>query len=273
MNCEEEFIMVDYTRIKQVLINLISNAIKYNRENGKVLLYCEKTDNNTIRFNITDTGLGISKENLDLIFKPFYRIQNFNTAIEGTGIGLTVVKEIIESMNGKIGVSSDLGVGTHFWIEINCVKESERLSDGLFYSVSRNNYLNGKTTVETQHKIVYIEDNPSNLILIENIFKYIPNMTMITGTNGEMCQELVKINHPNLILLDINLPGIDGFEVLSRLKNDENTKHIPVIAISASAMSEDIIKGKEQGFAAYLTKPIDIKKFISIITSIFNGNK
>ena len=263
--CDTCYIYADWTRTKQVLINLISNAIKYNKNYGYVNVYCEKTVNNKFRINIIDNGIGISKEHLANIFKPFYRINSLSSTVEGTGIGLSVAQQLVNAMNGIIDVESEIERGTHFWIDLDFAENIVAFDENI-----KNIPIDDETgdTNKVLKKILYIEDNPSNLKLVESIIKQISNFELISGNNGEICLPLAKLHKPQLILLDINLPGIDGFEVFKQLASDQETRDIPVIALSASAMSSDIEKGLHMGFRDYLTKPFDVEKFLLKISNI-----
>ena len=259
-----ESIYADRTRLKQILINLLSNAIKYNKPNGEVVFYYEKI-NGKYNFHVIDTGIGLSESDLDLIFKPFCRLNNVNNVIEGSGIGLSVVKQLTELMNGTISVSSKKDIGSHFWIELpyivsNVKQESETLTS----LKVKKPFVESKT-----HKILYVEDNPANLRLVEHIINKInSNIKMLSIPSGELCIDLAIENKPDLILLDINLPGIDGYKVFEILKNYDETSNIPVIAISANAMPEDMEQARLLGFSDYITKPINIPTFAKKISNI-----
>ena len=257
-------IQVDYTRFKQVLLNLLSNAIKYNREEGSITINCIDLNQQRLQISVTDTGNGLYPEQLEHLFKPFDRIGAENTAIEGTGIGLCITKKLINLMDGKIGVASLPGQGTTFWLEINKSKESQKPL------VQTNKTEDISTTVETalderQKTILYIEDNPANLRLVEDIINNATSYSLISAHDASLGLKLIKTQNPDLILLDINLPGLDGYQIMAQLQADTVTKKIPVIALSANAMKSDIQKSKAAGFQEYLTKPIDVKKLISSI--------
>ncbi|WP_160683503.1 ATP-binding protein [Clostridium sp. C2-6-12] len=260
---DDEFVYVDNTRLKQILINLLSNAIKYNKQNGEVTFYHERHDDK-YKFHVIDTGIGLSKSDLDLIFKPFQRLNKNNNTIEGTGIGLTVAKQLVELMNGEIYVESEKGVGSHFWVEFPSVNvcaidsEEDVLSNETLSSISEDKH----------YTVLYVEDNPANLRLVERVLNQITNIKMLSAISGELCVDLAIAHRPDLILLDINLPGIDGYEVFKRLKMYEETKDIPIIAISAHAMPKDIARGIMIGFSDYITKPINVAKFTEKVSSL-----
>jgi signal transduction histidine kinase/CheY-like chemotaxis protein len=259
----DEFVYVDNTRLKQILLNLLSNAIKYNKQNGKVTFFHNRIDDK-YRFHVIDTGIGLSKSDLDLIFKPFQRLNKLNNSIEGTGIGLTVAKQLVELMNGKIYVESEKGIGSHFYVEFPAVNVCaiDKAEDKLLIET------HSSLSEENHYTVLYVEDNPANLRLVERILNHITNIKMLSATSGELCIDLAIAHKPDLILLDINLPGIDGYEVFKRLKMYEETNNIPIVAISAHAMPKDISKGISIGFTDYITKPLNVVKFTEKISSI-----
>jgi len=252
----------DNTRLKQVLLNLLSNALKYNRRDGKITIDCKVVSEKVFRIEITDTGEGLSKEQQEHLFKPFVRISNNQDEMEGTGIGLVITKKLIELMDGSIGCTSTVGSGSTFWLEIplgqdeQCHKE---INDEILLSAPL-----AKKKKPTQ-KILYIEDNPANLRLVTQILSHRPNVETITAHEPWLGIDLAVEHQPDLILLDINLPDIDGYQVLKHIQNINITSSIPVLAISANAMPKDIEKGLAAGFNEYITKPLDIKKFLITI--------
>lgn len=254
----------DKTRIKQVIVNLLSNAIKYNRIGGQVNIDVTQPNNELYKISITDTGAGIKEENMSGLFEAFNRLDASNTSIEGTGIGLVITKRLVELMGGNIGVQSEYGVGSTFWIQM----PKETISD---IEVSTDNVEKVPAPIinsSNEYKILYIEDNPSNLKLVIQILANKSYLHLFTAHTPGLGLELAEIKLPDLILLDINLPEMDGYEVLKRLRSNEKTSSIPVIAISANAMPNDFIKAEKAGFNDYLTKPLDINKFYDTIDQI-----
>lgn len=260
-------IRADRTRFKQVLINLLSNAIKYNCEQGKVELEARPINNDTeIRITITDTGDGIDEEKLEELFKPFNRLDAENSGVEGTGIGLTITKTLMELMGGRIGVESQKGNGCRFWVEL--AMESDELHDHdlmEYGNIDSHNTADQIAQNNQQYTILYIEDNPANLKLVSNMLAKRPHIKLITAHLPELGLEFALSHRPALILLDINMPGMNGYQILSIFQADERLKQIPVIAVTANAMPRDIKRGKEAGFSDYLTKPLMIPHFLKTI--------
>ena len=251
----------DRTRIKQVLINLLSNAIKYNRERGSIIVECTAPAPDRIRINIKDSGKGLSPEDLAHLFQPFNRLGQEAGSEEGTGIGLVVSRQLVELMGGKIGVNSQAGVGSEFWFELNR-DVMPAFVDGHILPAEPIAEPLGDAAM---HSLLYVEDNPANLLLVEQIIADCPNMRMRSAHDGRLGIAMARTHRPDVILMDINLPGISGFEALEILRSDPLTATIPVLAISANAMPSDIKMGKQAGFLDYLTKPIRINKFMEAL--------
>ena len=255
-------IEADYTRIKQIILNLLSNAVKYNRENGLVTLSCTEAPDKMIRVSITDTGSGIADDDLGRLYEPFDRLSHQHGAIEGAGVGLSISKKLIEAMNGRIGVESKAGKGSTFWLEMPGVKIDDKDKAAAVESLNTAVAEHQPQTVAT---ILYIEDSQPNLKLMEGIIGSMEGLTLISSPSAELGIVMAKERRPDLILMDIHLPGLDGITATQMLSMMDITKNIPVIAISAAAMTGDIKKAKAAGFKAYLTKPIDIHKAIDAI--------
>ncbi|MFA6162403.1 MAG: response regulator [Methylobacter sp.] len=259
----------DRTRLKQVLLNLLSNAIKYNSPEGEVWIRAS-AHNDVVRLEVSDTGSGISVERQKEIFQPFSRLGVEDTEIEGTGIGLTISRRLIEMMGGKIGVESRANRGSTFWIELpEDASTPTPPTDGIEYARTHGVRSQG----EGRHTVLYIEDNPANLRLVSQILDKHPQLQLITAHTAEFGLELASAHRPDLILLDINLPGMDGYQVLSVLRSQDWAKMTPVIAISANAMPRDIERSKEGGFVDYITKPIDVTRFLAVVNALFESKK
>jgi PAS domain S-box-containing protein len=256
------FVKADRTRVKQVLINLLSNAIKYNRARGTVEVTCSASTANRIRISVRDTGEGLPPEKLAQLFQPFNRLGQEASAEEGTGIGLVVSKRLVELMRGEIGVESTVGVGSVFWIELNVAAEPQPAS-GSDEPLAPNQarVLHGAAL----RTLLYIEDNRANMQLVEQLIARRPDMRLLSAGDGTRGIALARTHQPEVILMDINLPGISGIQALKILRADPATAHIPVLAISANAMPHDIKRGLEAGFFRYLTKPIKINEFMEAL--------
>ena len=253
----------DQTRLKQILINLLSNAVKYNHENGKIIVTCFESTRQRLRVCVEDTGAGIAPENLAQLFQPFNRLGKENGPEEGTGIGLVMTKRLIELMGGKINVESKVGEGTVFWFDLEMVMQNPR-EDNTDLN-SDHMPLEKIDGDATKRRVLYVEDNPANLMLVEDIIATRTDIDLLSARDGYQGIELARLTQPDLILMDINLPGINGTEVLKILAKDAMTAHIPIIALSANAIPRDIEKGLRAGFFRYLTKPIKINEFMSAL--------
>ncbi|TAK63291.1 response regulator [Methylobacter sp.] len=261
---DDYVIRADRTRLKQVLINLLSNAIKYNRPQGEVSIQVTIRDG-WVRLAVSDTGYGIAETRQQEVFQPFSRLGAEETDIEGTGIGLTISRRLTEMMGGNIDMESKVGRGSIFWIEL-----PEATSGRIAESNDLKQAMTAGTifTDECRYTMLYIEDNPANLRLVSQILDRIPQLQLITAHNPELGLELASVHHPDLILLDINLPGMDGYQVLSILRSMDSVKNMPVIAISANATSRDIERGIAAGFNDYITKPVNIRHFLETVSRL-----
>jgi len=255
------FVNADRVRLKQVLVNLLSNAIKYNQERGTVVIDCSACSATRTLVSITNTGAGLPAEKLAQLFQSFNRLGQETGAEEGTGIGLVVAKQLVELMGGAISVTSSVGVGSVFRIELNSAAKPELALEKLNPAVA---------ALRAQHSgprrtVLYVEDNPANLELVEQLIAARPNLRLLSAGDGSLAVELARAHLPELIMMDINLPGISGIEALGILRKDPATAHIPVIALSANAMPRDIEKAIEAGFLRYLTKPIRVTEFMDAL--------
>jgi PAS domain S-box-containing protein len=258
------FVDADRTRLKQVLINLLSNAIKYNQTNGAVVVDCtliaaRLNTPERVRISVRDTGAGLPPDMISQLFQPFNRLGQERNTEEGTGIGLVMSKRLVELMGGLIGVESTVGSGSVFWFELNSTAEPK-----LGVETAQPAAIE---PVQIEHGVVlrtllYVEDNPANLKLIEQLIARRSDIRLLSARDGNLGIQLARANQPDVILMDINLPGISGIQALKILCDDPVTAHIPVVALSANAMPRDIEKGLQAGFFRYLTKPIKVDEFM-----------
>ena len=255
------FVKADRTRVKQVLINLLSNAIKYNRAGGTVEVTCSANTAKRIRVSFQDSGEGLPPEKLAQLFQPFNRLGQEAGAEVGTGIGLVVSKRLIELMGGEIGAESAVGVGSLFWIELNSAPPPDLIVEADLKAVASARVQSGAQL----HTLLYVEDNPANLTLIEKLVSRRSDIRLLSARDGNRGIEIALASRPDVILMDINLPGISGIQALKILAEDPATASIPVIALSANAMPDDIEKGLEAGFFRYLTKPIKVNEFMETL--------
>jgi PAS domain S-box-containing protein len=256
------YVNADRTRVKQVLINLLSNAIKYNRDQGTVEVKCTATSQERIRISVKDTGAGLPPGKLTQLFQPFNRLGQESRAKEGTGIGLVMSKRVVELMEGAIGVESTVGVGSVFWIELLLTTAPTLAVASAESTIAVHARVPTGARLRT---LLYVEDNPANLTLVEQLIARRSDIRLLTAVNGNLGIELAQASRPEVILMDINLPGISGIEALKILREDPATAHIPIVALSANAMPRDIKKGMEAGFFDYLTKPIKVNEFMDAL--------
>jgi PAS domain S-box-containing protein len=257
------FVKADRTRVKQVLINLLSNAIKYNKLGGTVVVDWVANAPGRIRICVKDSGEGLTPDKLTRLFQPFNRLGQEANTEEGTGIGLVTTKRLVELMGGVIGAESTVGQGSVFWIEMNLTAEREPAA-----GAAESSAVVGQEQIQTDAQLrtlLYVEDNPANLMLVEDLIARRPDIRLLSARDGNRGIEIARASRPDVILMDINLPGISGIKALRILAEDPATAHIPVVALSANAMPHDIEKGLEAGFFRYLTKPIKVNEFMDTL--------
>ncbi len=256
------FVNADRTRVKQLLINLLSNAIKYNKSNGSVTVTCALSAPDSIRISVRDSGDGLAPEQLEQLFQPFNRLGQTAEVEQGTGIGLVVCKRLVELMGGTIGVDSTVGEGSVFWFELARTIAPQLPAGAAESTAAAESQPKGTEQVYT---LLYVEDNPANLMLVEDLIARRPDIRFLSARDAFRGIEIARASLPDVILMDINLPGISGLDALKILAEDPITAHIPVVALSANAIPRDIEKGLEAGFFRYLTKPIKVNEFMDTL--------
>jgi len=252
------FIFADRQRLKQILLNLIGNGIKYNRQGGSVSISCFQPVRGTLRIQVTDTGPGIAADQFHLLFAPFERLGAEQTSVPGTGVGLALSRGLAEAMGGKLDVESTPGRGSTFWVEFPIVESPVKIYEEATQRQLRAEE-GGPLTV------LHVEDNLANVELVERVLAQRPEITVVPAMQGRMGVDLARRHHPVLILLDLNLVDLPGAEVLQILRDDPATADIPVAIVSADAMPRQVQRLLSSGAVAYLTKPIDIHRLLEIV--------
>lgn len=253
------YIQADRTRVKQVFVNLLTNAIKYNRTEGSLDVTFRPAGRRRVHVSVRDTGQGLSTQKLEQLFEPFNRLGQEDSNEEGTGIGLVVSKRLIELMGGSIGAHSTVGVGSDFWIELDLADPHSLILEATDELALHATPAAVGTNMRT---LLYVEDNEANMELVAQLVDRRADLRLLRAEDGVRGIAMARTHLPDLILMDINLPGISGLQALGLLHDDPATTHIPVIALSANAMPRDVEKGLEAGFYRYLTKPIKITEFM-----------
>jgi signal transduction histidine kinase/CheY-like chemotaxis protein len=262
----DEHVLADRQRLKQILLNLVGNAIKYNRRGGTVVVSCEHVESSKLRVKVHDTGMGIRPEHLELLFTPFERLGAEHTSVEGTGVGLALSRRLAEAMGGVVDLETVVGQGSTFWVELPVVEDPvqrfERLDEASAPASA------ARETTSRRHTVLYIEDNLSNLRLVQRILESHPGIELLTAMQGHLGFELAKERVPSLVLLDMHLPDITGDQVLRQLRDDPATSSIPVVVLSADATAGQIKRTLAEGARAYLTKPLDVSELREILDEL-----
>jgi two-component system, sensor histidine kinase and response regulator len=259
---DDLFVLADRQRLKQVLLNLLTNAVKYTPIRGRIAVSVQHSDPTKTRIVVTDSGAGIATEKLARLFTPFDRLDVEQSGVEGTGLGLALCQRLMHAMAGEIGVESAPGKGSAFWIELPAVESPLK-------ALPRNRkQVVDDVSMAEAGKILYIEDNLSNLTLVEEMLGEQPGIELLTAMRGSLGLELARRHCPDLILLDLHLPDLRGHEVLARLRQDEITRDIPVVVISADATARQIKRLMAAGARSYLTKPLDLGEFFRVIDEV-----
>jgi PAS domain S-box-containing protein len=256
------FVKADHTRIKQVLINLLFNAVKYNRPEGAVSVDFAAVGAHSIRLCVRDTGVGLNAGQLAQLFQPFNRLGKEAGPEEGTGIGLVVTKRLVELMGGNIGAASTAGTGSVFWVELPVAAPPLLALMEAAHAATLAPLAPDGRPLRT---VLYVEDNQANLEVVAQLIARRQDLRLLTAVNGQLGVEYARACLPDVILMDINLPGLSGTAAMLLLHTDPATAHIPVIALSANAVPSDIEKGLAAGFFNYVTKPIVVSRFLEAL--------
>jgi PAS domain S-box-containing protein len=256
---------VDRTRFAQILMNLGSNAIKYNRRGGKVTFTARPSVPDRVRITVSDTGLGVPLDKQHKLFQPFQRAGQETGPIEGTGIGLVITKRLAELMGGGVGFESVPDQGSEFWVEVPALVQTARVTTPL--ADARSERLLDESGVE--RLVLYVEDNPANVSFMRDLLSGLDNVALATAPTAEMGLELARAQPPDVVILDINLPGMSGLDALRALKEMPETRDLPVIALTAAASERDRIRGEQAGFYRYLTKPVNVDELEQALLSLF----
>jgi signal transduction histidine kinase/CheY-like chemotaxis protein len=253
-------VLADAQRLNQVLLNLLSNAVKYNRESGTVRVGFVRHEPGRLRLTVTDTGAGIAASKLRLLFQPFERLGAEQTGIEGTGLGLALSRGLAEAMGGALGVTSEVGRGSTFWVELPLTDASSPRSDS-----DADLAAAAGTPPETQGVVLYIEDNPSNVRLMARVLERRPGVRLCHASDGQCGLTAARTQRPDLIFLDLHLPDMSGEEVLRRLSQDVELQRIPVAVLTADATADQSRRLKAAGACAYITKPLEITELLRLV--------
>lgn len=265
VSAEGTGIVADRTRLVQVLSNLVSNAIKYNRSGGTVTLSVRPGPEGRVTLSVTDTGLGIPADRIDQLFQPFNRLGREHGAVEGTGIGLTICQRLVQAMGGNILVKSVEGQGSRFHFNLLAAAPAVTLD------MTRASLPQRSDGGNSDRIMLYVEDNPANIQLMRDLIDSMGGFRLLVAADPGSGLQLARTHLPDIIILDINLPGMDGFEVLARLRADPATAPIPALALSANALPREVERGKAAGFHRYLTKPLRVPEFLASLDEALSG--
>ncbi len=254
-------VKADRTRLRQVFVNLASNAVQYNKPGGTVTITCENSTPHEIRINLCDTGPGIPPEQCESIFDPFTRLNGKETVVDGPGIGLTISKRLIELMGGVIGLESTPGQGSCFHVTLPIAHEHREAGDVLRKRIPTSE----RSVPADVRTILYFEDNPEQLALVASLLSRRPQVKLLSSPQAKLGIELARAHRPDMILLDLSLPDMSGFDLLRLLRAHPEIREIPVVALSADSQPEEIRRAREAGFQDYLTKPINVNEFLNYI--------
>ncbi len=257
-------VFVDRTRLVQILLNFGSNAIKYGKAGGHVSIVLAQRHPATLRITVLDDGIGIPADKRDKVFEPFQRAGQETGPIEGTGIGLTISKRLAEMMHGRVGFTSDDGRGSEFWVEVPVHRRVTAESNAVSPAMGPSQLASGSG----HYKVVYVEDNPANIAFMRELIGELASVELVTAPSAEIGLELIRAHLPDVVIMDINLPGMSGFDAMQRLREAPETRAIPVIGLSAGALLRDTTRARDAGFYRYLTKPVKVAELTSVLEEL-----
>jgi CheY-like chemotaxis protein/anti-sigma regulatory factor (Ser/Thr protein kinase) len=268
---DDLFVQADRQRLKQVLINLLANAVKYNRPHGSVLVTSKLRGDETTEIRVSDTGVGIAAEHIERLFVPFDRLGAEQSAIEGTGVGLPLSLRLVQAMEGDLAVESTPGEGSTFTVVLPTSREPRDLDDdAAIADAERQIALDDD--LRAHGTLLYIEDNLTNLHLMQRVVARRPGIRLLHAPQGRMGLELARTRHADLVLLDLHLPDMSGMEVLGQLRADPATSNVPVYIVSADATAGQVLRMRSAGAVGYLTKPLDIRRVLGLLDAILEDS-